>query len=386
MGKKVNNKEPKYAYAYDEERKLVHISALTKDSRDGHIYKCLSCGSVMIPRLGDINIHHFAHKVDVECNNETYLHILSKEILRKRFYSSDSFEISLYQTAKCDLYERCPIQKADEECIREVLEPYDLKKYYCNCLLEDWDPITKKRPDLKLVSNNPQREPIWIEIYVTNPCSDDKIQKNRRIIEIKIETEEQAKSLMTAKIKETPHNYNEVSWDSWNEDSLTINFYNFERNKDLIKPFTCESKGKPIATLLKTGYVQMKKMPCREKEVRFSEGEVAAIILDKDRGDRASLWEKAAFAKYGIGNFKSCLWCMGYRKDYGKTYCYYGKDLGIIGPPKENHAYFCDWRYDPCFSSELPDVVLNKRFTPEQARAMMKNHPKTPTYSTVCSF
>lgn len=376
MRKAETRKDPKYAYAYDEENRLVKISSLTKEERDGHIYKCLSCGCSMIAKLGEKNIHHFAHKVDVECNNESYLHILSKEILRKRFYSSESFNISFYQNSKCDLYNQCPTHQADGSCMKRVLRTIDLKKDYCDCLLEDWDPITNMRPDLKLVRKDPSIKPIWLEIYVNHKCTEEKKNSNRRIIEFKIENEEQAESLSSAEIIESVQL---EDYEDFGDEDATIEFTGFEPDTEPIIGFINEYKQKLQATLLTTGYIQLQKLSCRENPRIFDADGVAAVIFSEWRGN-VLYKAQEAFAKNGIGNFKSCYWCKNHLIScYGNRYCYYNKHLGIVGPPEMKHAYFCDWCYKPVFSEELPSIVLNERYTLDQARVLMQNHPPTPT-------
>lgn len=376
MRKAETRKDPKYAYAYDEENRLVKISSLTKEERDGHIYKCLSCGCSMIAKLGEKNIHHFAHKVDVECNNESYLHRLSKEILRKRFYNSESFNISFYQTSKCDLFNQCPTHQVDSSCKKRVLRTYDLKKYYSDCLLEDWDPITNKRPDLKLVSSNPKIRPIWLEIFVTHRCTEEKIHSKSKIIEFKIENEEQAESLSSIEIRETAQL---KEYEDFRDKRAVIEFIGFERNTEPTLGFTNESKQKFQATLLTTGFIQKRILSCRENPRIFDADGVAAVVFS-EWGDNVLYRAREAFAKIGIGNFKSCYWCRNrlYSRN-GTPYCYYDNRLGIIGPPEMKQAFFCGDYYTPFFPEELPSVFLNEGYTLDQARVLMQNHPPTPT-------
>lgn len=375
----IENRKPKYAFAYDEEHRLVKISSLTKEDRKEHVYKCISCGATLIPKLGDLKIHHFAHKVDVECNNETYLHRLAKEFLKKRFDESESFEISLYQWSKCALYNQCPTHQADNTCGEKVLRTYDLKKYYSDCFLEEWDPVTQKRPDLKLVSEDPKKPPIWIEIVVTNRCSKEKVQCKNRIIEIKVENEQQAERLFDEKIKESPSDTYCGHYDTTS--GLTINFYNFEQKGEPIWGYENMYKSRSLATLLKSGDIHISRVSCRKNPIINEEGVAAVIFHDYMMSDN-DITRKArkAFAKSSIGNFKTCSWCQNYKTSvYGNSYCYYHKHLGIVGPPDTIHAYFCDWCYKPIFSDNLPTVILKEGFSLEQVRKMMRNLPSTPT-------
>ena len=65
-------------YVYDEEEKIVHVDDVSRDTAKSHRYHCISCGAEMIPKLGNLREHHFAHKAACSCNSETYLHKLGK--------------------------------------------------------------------------------------------------------------------------------------------------------------------------------------------------------------------------------------------------------------------------------------------------------------------
>src|SRR5262245_48969182 len=65
----------KNTYALNSQNQLVSISNVTKGTQD--IFHCCNCRDRMIPKKGEINIHHFAHK-SVACSPESYLHKLAK--------------------------------------------------------------------------------------------------------------------------------------------------------------------------------------------------------------------------------------------------------------------------------------------------------------------
>lgn len=66
-----------------------------------------------------------------------------------------------------------------------------MKAYYDSCEQEiPYDDI-KRRSDLKIWSKaHPEREPIYIEIVVTHPSEDAKLHCGSKIIEIKVENEQ----------------------------------------------------------------------------------------------------------------------------------------------------------------------------------------------------
>jgi competence CoiA-like predicted nuclease len=74
----------KYQWSKDENDNLVDINHLDESSRKRNKYFCISCGNELIAKLGKIKKHHFAHKNEVNCSKETYLHLLGKKL----FYDS----------------------------------------------------------------------------------------------------------------------------------------------------------------------------------------------------------------------------------------------------------------------------------------------------------
>lgn len=94
-------------YVYDEEEKIVHVDDVSRDTAKSHRYHCISCGAEMIPKLGNLREHHFAHKAACSCNSETYLHKLGKILLKKKWDESPEFYIRYMQRVKCGKYKDC---------------------------------------------------------------------------------------------------------------------------------------------------------------------------------------------------------------------------------------------------------------------------------------
>ena len=80
-------KDIKYQYAYDENNTLVSIYDYTKETSKQHTFKCIVCGSDLCPRAicSEYRRAHFYHKESVLCNEETYLHKLSKLYIKNYF-------------------------------------------------------------------------------------------------------------------------------------------------------------------------------------------------------------------------------------------------------------------------------------------------------------
>lgn len=181
----------KYGFCLDEFNNIVSIKDITEGNRYAHRYKCIECGQEMIPKIGKIKIHHFAHAADVDCNGESYLHKLAKRRIREKFLSSENFSIIFNRPAPCCEKEHCiyavPEGHYGSSCSFDVDIPMDLKIWngrtlYDKC--EEEVTIGKFRADLLLSnSNNPKLPPVFIEVKVTHESTEEKLASDYRIIE-----------------------------------------------------------------------------------------------------------------------------------------------------------------------------------------------------------
>jgi hypothetical protein len=76
-------------FAIDIDGKLIDIDKATKEKE----YYCIECGNQLNIRDGQIRIKHFYHLNTVECDNESYLHKVYKNVIKncKRIYYYDFF-------------------------------------------------------------------------------------------------------------------------------------------------------------------------------------------------------------------------------------------------------------------------------------------------------
>lgn len=213
--------------ATDTDGKMIHIDEVTQDNRAEH-YFCIGCGKEMSAVLGEKREHHFRHKEDT-CSWESYLHQLGKKLIKQRFETSTEFIVQYYGQSTCQKWEECKLRKScgQLKCQSKLLFSVDLKNNFDTC--EEEAGYKGFRADLKLThSEYPEREPIFLEIFVTHECKPDKIASGIKIIEIKINSEidalqpiiENEGSMVESK-PYTPYNVKTIS---------PIRFYNFERN------------------------------------------------------------------------------------------------------------------------------------------------------------
>ncbi len=189
-----------YPFALDENKNLVHIDDVDRETRREHQYYCPNCGRKMEPRQGEHNAWHFAHS-NHKCGLESYIHKTAKLIIANRFNNSDKpFFIQFGIEPICKRFESCPdfdpifcrlldyVQKRD----------FDLKQYYTlPAQIESWSPSSDGpyRPDVLLKSPDLQRRDIFVEIHYKHKSTKQKLASGNPILEIHVRGIEDLKKL-----------------------------------------------------------------------------------------------------------------------------------------------------------------------------------------------
>ena len=223
-------KDIKYQYAYDENNTLVSIYDYTKETSKQHTFKCIVCGSDLCPRAigSEHRRAHFYHKESVLCNEETYLHKLSKLYIKNYFDKSDRFYVS-YKVSKTCNDHNCNLRNYN--CYKEnEIYTIDLKEFYDTCTVETT--IEGFVADLLLTnSQKPSIKPVLLEICVTHPCDNIKKKSGLKIIEIHIKTEKDINGLFSNGV---------LSENLYKKFGNIIEFISFKRNieEKLISPIT----------------------------------------------------------------------------------------------------------------------------------------------------
>lgn len=235
-------------YALDESGKLIHIDEV--DKSEGHIYRCPNpkCGQEMIARKGDIRDWHFAHKKK-ECGYDNYLHSLAERRICEWFNDKEnkSILLKLRPANKCSSYEECKwfeILQCEE--IGEIKE-INLKEYFDSCEVEK---DFKKgndlfRADIFCHNIKNEKNPLFIEIYVKHECDRVKTESGIKIIEVKIDCEEDIDKFISYPIEE-------------NKMIVYHNFKPAETLKELIRPFQ-----KFILFSSGKSYIEKEKYSCK---------------------------------------------------------------------------------------------------------------------------
>lgn len=314
----MNNIGLKYAYALDENDKSIEVSSALK----GENYHCPYCKERMIIKEGQKKRKHFAHYRKTEnCSYETYLHSLAKKRIEEWFNTFAVLKIGLYGKQPCIHYDNC-IWGEKGTCTRRGLIIYNLKTFYNTIEIE------KKYkgfiPDLLLINKDkPNQDPIFIEIYVTHPCSEEKKNSNNRIIEIKINNEEEIDDLIISNLL---------------LESETIKLYNF-------KPKPQPANFKNNVRLSKViVYEDMKieriNVTCKSYNNRV-EKSIYEITYKNDYGENPSLFGIIKVYET-FPNIKNCILCKNHLNNYWSLNpCLLYKNLELPDLLSKKHAYDC---------------------------------------------
>lgn len=193
----------KYKYAKDENEKLIDIDILNEKNRHKSKFFCISCKKELIPRLGRVNIHHFAHKKAVTCSGETYLHLLGKQLFfdtyKECLIKKQPFTLETSKKRTCNHYKKelglsCTLPNEKQQ--------FDLTQYFDKISIEKRE--GSFIPDI-LLSRKGNKEKIFVEIAVTHQITEQKYNSNYRIIEIYIEEEEDVEIIRKKHLSEFLH-------------------------------------------------------------------------------------------------------------------------------------------------------------------------------------
>lgn len=181
----------KYRFAKNQAGDLIDIKNFARD-KNLH-FRCLCCNTEMIPKLGKINIHHFAHKSTSECKGETYLHLLGKKIFYDHYNyclkQKKPFYIGLYHRKTCNHFE----SKFNVTCsLNRSLEKIDLTEHFDQIQIEHRE--SSFIADILLTSKSGKHK-LFVEIAVSHFSSENKLSSEFRIIEIAANNEDDFKPI-----------------------------------------------------------------------------------------------------------------------------------------------------------------------------------------------
>ena len=359
----------KYHNALDENGRLVSVKQAYLERDEGHTYRCLGCGAGMVARLGEVRTWHFAHRGDeVHCGTETYLHQLAKHRIKDKFEKESSFLVGYYRDVKCSDMGTCPFAK-DEECHSYKLETFDLKQFYDTC--QEEQTVGEYIADLLLTNSaKPNREPVLIEIQVSHKSTPQKRDSGLRILEIRLRTEEDVDTLLSAPIVENPDSkYGTL------RDVETIGFAKFHGfKKRSSSPEPLQQRSIQRFYLFRSGKAYVSNMDefksCREVAKKDNGKAIFEASIDSFYLGSPSPYEFGyAVAKQNGIDVKTCQFCKYHRSGYDRPmgmspiFCCLYKKYGTPEEPEPQYAIECGYyREDKALMDEIlrsmPPVVV----------------------------
>jgi hypothetical protein len=256
----------KYQNAENSSGKLININEINKGESIVEKYFCINCKEELLPRLGNIRIHHFSHKNDVyNCSKETYLHELGKRVFYETYLQclENNIPFNIISSLFNSIVTACKYYKIGtlQGCKIHELAKFDLTQSFKNIEYE----INQGnfRPDLTLKNENGDN--IFIEIAVTHLCEKEKIESKNKIIELSIKDEEDINIILGKNLSEENNN---------------IKFYNFENFYIFVEPFCKENLKLTYLIILKNGEKHLVKVIKRElcKFAHENSNSIAKII------------------------------------------------------------------------------------------------------------
>jgi hypothetical protein len=325
----------KYKFAYDNQSRLINIASLSKENKLLiNDFTCIACGDKLVARLGEINTKHFAHKHEVTCSGETYLHALGKKLFYDEYnyclQTCKPFYLSFTRNKICDSLEN----KHGLSCHLEDEEiDYDLTKSFQNILVEKQEGIFI--PDLLLISEK-SKEKIFIEVAVTHQSTLQKRSSSNKIIEFKVYDEADLNFIQKHRLAEN--------------DVVKFFNFNFKDNKKKHCTGSCVHKGFNLGIVFNEGKCLLRPnmtLSHAHNYISKIKDQVQYYELGKaDEGSQGGYFKLIGRASKMGAKVKNCFIC---------KYHALNEYRSIIYDDDGDKAIFCKFRKIKCTSNEAAD-------------------------------
>lgn len=167
---KNTNTQIKYPLAYDTKGKIIPIQHVNPQHEDQYI--CVGCKNPMIPKMGDKNTHHFAHKTEESCAPNTALHETSKAYVVRRFNKAIS--------AKTDYIMKVPCSKCKRRRVKYNLTSMDGAK-----IKQEMSVFERTRSDLVVFAVLNEQKTTTIPLTIIEIVVTHNLEPNTRAIYLK---------------------------------------------------------------------------------------------------------------------------------------------------------------------------------------------------------
>ena len=360
-----------YSYANNSSGELIHVSTAQRCEE----YFCPICGELMTPHMGKVRRWHFVHKNAGNCSYESYLHKLAKIKIQQAFSSAEHFWLSYKAKAICSC--ECPFV-GSPKCEGEKPVKFDLRKFYDTCEIEA--SYHQYKADLLLTSSiNPKIPPVLIEIMVTHKCTEDKINDGVRIIEVKIQSEEQidkiVESCLISAVRDDSHSNYYYSNDAQNTLYNFNKVESFDPTGSFDEYYDCFSRKNTIVFWL-NNHGQFRSFDCHCYEVgKKLPSNVHYFVTEIATPFKEILQE---FSKHGV-KIRNCFLCKFNKQDsWGDRLCVLYKKHNLPRKPSPYYASSCP-HYREDF--ETPQIFIGNSQQSEQT----ENYPTHKFYYYICN-
>ena len=202
--------------------------------RRKHHFFCPCCGKEMEAVLGPVREDHFRHKVE-PCGYNNYLHSTAEDVFFEEYTHCLNkglpFIITVFPEIQCN--PACALVKKDSCSKRHKdITVIDLTRKFKKIKPEArvFQDGSYRRPDLLLESDS--GETLMVEIWVSHETDAEK-RKQGRILEIKITTEDDIKTIRTHKFIHTEPTDKSIGYYVWKEECSEPIFRNINK-EDLV--------------------------------------------------------------------------------------------------------------------------------------------------------
>ena len=344
----------KYRNALDADGNIIEIEHVSNEDRKINKYYCIGCGDEMKAALGEKIIHYFSHKNNCNCSPETYYHNLAKRILKHKFDSSTQFPVKYYAHNDCPKAPQCKLKDHHnwEGCSSVVLRTINLKDFYNTCTEEEF--YNGFKADLFFTHTDyPDRNPLFLEVAVTHNCTPEKINSKIRIIEIKVQNED---DIHREIIENEGEFINESNITKSNEKELSpIRFYNFKRKSNdkgsnlLSRFYLFINKYGKCQALCKSNVIKCSEVDSDHRNHFLLEVTISEEAIPK--GLKFNLYDlgMALASEYGL-DVKSCILCNRFdgsnsfaRKYEWASKCVQNKNSQLPKYQKFHYAWICEF-------------------------------------------
>lgn len=255
---------------------------------------------------------------------DRYLHNYAELRIKQRFDESlttGEFPVQYYVVEQCPENSVCKL-KANLKCNGEpkpVLKSLNLRELYDTCSIEKG--ADKYIADLLLTNSQDESiKPMFLEVFVTHKCTDEKIASGYPIIEIKINQKEDADNPIVENAGEVVDEY--MFMQSENKKALPpIVFYGFKRdvpfnNYVIYGNFLLTKKENELIA-------DCRAVACKDVEGFLPENGAFCLSVPLEELKNIDIYEMGMAKAQFMGlKMKDCSICNQYKQPLRRSWCY----------------------------------------------------------------